>query len=74
MDRHPLLSEELLKMKTPLPREPLPPRSSNTFILTDEINQGDATGPSESISVYDPGVSRYYGHTANSLVRPLLAF
>jgi hypothetical protein len=68
MDPHPLLSEELLKMKTPLHREPLPPRSNNTFILRDETHQRDVTSPSGSISVHGPGVSRYYGHTANSLV------
>ncbi|EKM81689.1 hypothetical protein AGABI1DRAFT_36639 [Agaricus bisporus var. burnettii JB137-S8] len=58
---HPLLSEALLRIKTPLQREPLPPRSSNTFIL------GDVTGPQGSMSVHDPRVSRYHGGTANSL-------
>ncbi|KAF7770379.1 transcriptional regulator family: Fungal Specific TF [Agaricus bisporus var. burnettii] len=58
---HPLLSEALLRVKTPLQREPLPPRSSNTFIL------GDVTGPQGSMSVHDPRVSRYHGGTANSL-------
>lgn len=59
---HPLLSEALLRIKTPLQREPLPPRSSNTFIL------GDVTGPQGSMSIHDPRVSRYHSGTANSLV------
>ncbi|XP_006461816.1 hypothetical protein AGABI2DRAFT_71198 [Agaricus bisporus var. bisporus H97] len=58
---HPLLSEALLRIKTPLQREPLPPRSSNTFIL------GDVTGPQGSMSIHDPRVSRYHSGTANSL-------
>lgn len=65
---HPLLSEELLKIKTPLQREPLPLQSINALILNDEIPSLDVATSSGSMAVQTPEKSRYYGHTANSWV------
>ncbi|EJD07477.1 uncharacterized protein FOMMEDRAFT_75316 [Fomitiporia mediterranea MF3/22] len=58
-DRHPLLSDELLKVKNPLEREVIaePPRTQ------EEEDTIDAVG---SLSISHTGRTNFYGQTANS--------
>ncbi|KAF8630741.1 hypothetical protein AX17_005336 [Amanita inopinata Kibby_2008] len=61
-DSHPLLSEELLKIKAPLQRE-LPANKSATQKNDEDDNIVDAFG---SLSISVSGHAKYYGITANS--------
>ncbi|KAH6916246.1 fungal-specific transcription factor domain-containing protein [Coprinopsis sp. MPI-PUGE-AT-0042] len=65
---HPLLSEELLKIKAPLQREPSNSRSANGSsgqVKEEEIDSEipDAFG---SLSISTSGRTKYYGHIASS--------
>ncbi|KAF9454249.1 hypothetical protein P691DRAFT_443633 [Macrolepiota fuliginosa MF-IS2] len=65
-ETHPLLSEELLKIKTPLQREAPSLRDGNVNAYDedpDTHNAGDVFG---SMTIQTSGKSKFYGHTANS--------
>lgn len=64
---HPLLSEELLKIKAPLQRDP---SSQRTDQLQNDIKEEEAkpdvVDAIGSLSISDSGRTKYFGHTANS--------
>ncbi|KDQ61622.1 hypothetical protein JAAARDRAFT_204099 [Jaapia argillacea MUCL 33604] len=63
---HPLLSEELLRVKAPLQREPQiqPTGSSPTF--EEEEQKPDVVDAIGSLSISDSGRTRFFGSTASS--------
>ncbi|KAF5362179.1 hypothetical protein D9756_002569 [Leucocoprinus leucothites] len=65
-EQHPLLSDELLKIKAPLQREPSTARNGNTFAVKEEETNPDVVDAFGSLSINLSGKSRYYGHIANS--------
>lgn len=67
-DPHPLLTEELLKIKAPLQREPPALRNGGTFPVKEEETNPDVIDAFGSLSINLSGKSRYYGHIANSWV------
>lgn len=71
---HPLLSEELLKIKAPLQREPPALRNGGIFAAKEEENNPDVVDAFGSLSINMSGKSRYYGHIANSWVGCLVIF
>lgn len=64
---HPLLSEELLKIKMPLQREPQALRNGGLSIKEEE-NPPDALDAFGSLSISLSGRTKYFGHIANSWV------
>jgi hypothetical protein len=72
------LSEDLLKIKAPLQREPASLRNSAAFASKDDEHNPDVVDAFGSLAINLSGKSRYYGHIANSVVRPppypMLAF
>ncbi|KAJ4464687.1 fungal-specific transcription factor domain-containing protein [Lentinula lateritia] len=62
---HPLLSEELLKIKAPLQREPPAARSLNGAIKDEESNP-DVVDAFGSLSISLSGKAKFFGQTANS--------
>lgn len=67
-DGHPLLSDDLLKVKHPLQREPPHQRNGNAFTVKEEETNPDVVDAFGSLSINLSGKSRYYGHIANSWV------
>ncbi|KAJ3568149.1 hypothetical protein NP233_g5908 [Leucocoprinus birnbaumii] len=64
---HPLLSDELLKIKAPLQREPAGQRNGGSFAVKEEEGNPDVVDAFGSLSINLSGKSRYYGHIANSV-------
>ncbi|KAF8899636.1 fungal-specific transcription factor domain-containing protein [Gymnopilus junonius] len=62
---HPLLSEELLKIKAPLQRDVATLKSSPTTVKEEEHNP-DVVDAFGSLSIALSGKTKYYGQTANS--------
>jgi hypothetical protein len=72
--QHPLLSDDLLRIKAPLERENNNPSAPNG--AKDDAN-GDVVDSFGSLSIGQSGKTKFYGHIANSWVRrpyPLLPF
>ncbi|KZT27790.1 hypothetical protein NEOLEDRAFT_1059869 [Neolentinus lepideus HHB14362 ss-1] len=71
-EQHPLLSDELLKIKAPLQREPSGQRNSATGGpgglngIKEEESKPDVVDAIGSLSISDSGRTKYFGHTANS--------
>ncbi|TFK51693.1 hypothetical protein OE88DRAFT_1658274 [Heliocybe sulcata] len=72
-EQHPLLSDDLLKIKAPLQREPSGQRSNSGGILSslNGVKEEDEPKPDVvdaigSLSISDSGRTKYFGHTANS--------
>ncbi|KXN81523.1 hypothetical protein AN958_04460 [Leucoagaricus sp. SymC.cos] len=63
---HPLLSDELLKVKAPLQREPAALRNGSAFTVKEEETNPDVVDAFGSLQINMSGKSRYYGHIANS--------
>lgn len=63
-DTHPLLAEDLLKIKAPLQREP-PTRGSNGQVKEEET-ASDVPDAFGSLSISTSGRTKYFGHNANS--------
>ncbi|KAF4610658.1 hypothetical protein D9613_006789 [Agrocybe pediades] len=59
---HPLLSEELLKIKAPLQRDV----NNKTSVTIKEEENPDVVDAFGSLSIAMSGKTKYYGHTANS--------
>ncbi|EKM81959.1 hypothetical protein AGABI1DRAFT_112143 [Agaricus bisporus var. burnettii JB137-S8] len=66
-DTHPLLSEDLLKIKAPLQREPASLRNSATLTSKEDEHNPDVVDAFGSLAINLSGKSRYYGHIANSV-------
>jgi len=62
---HPLLSEDLLKIKMPLQRDVN--NKGSTITIKEEENP-DVVDAFGSLSIAISGKTKYYGHTANSWV------
>ena len=70
---HPLLSDELLKIKAPLQRDVTNVKPANVpAVVKEEENNPDAVDASGSLSIGQSGRTKFYGQTANSWVRILL--
>ncbi|KAJ3781385.1 fungal-specific transcription factor domain-containing protein [Lentinula aff. detonsa] len=65
-DPHPLLSEELLKVKAPLQREPPAARSILNGNVKDEEPNPDVVDAFGSLSISLSGKAKFFGQTANS--------
>ncbi|RDB15834.1 putative transcriptional regulatory protein C1F7.11c [Hypsizygus marmoreus] len=63
---HPLLSEELLRIKAPLQREPAPHRNNSTNPVKEEEQNPDVVDAFGSLSISLSGRTKYFGHIANS--------
>ncbi len=66
---HPLLSEELLKIKAPLQRDVSSVKSSPSVVVKEEENNPDVVDAFGTLSIALSGKTKYFGHTANSWVR-----
>lgn len=67
-DPHPLLTEDLLRIKAPLQREPSNPRISPSHSLKDDEHNPDVVDAFGSLSISISGRAKYFGSTANSWV------
>jgi hypothetical protein len=65
---HPLLTEDLLKMKTPLQREPPPFQTSGQFEPNDDESGPEMLEAFGSLSIDASGKSKFFGHAATSSV------
>ena len=66
---HPLLAEELLRIKAPLQREPPVLRNANSLTAKEEEHNPDVVDAFGTLSLSLSGRAKYYGQTANSWVR-----
>lgn len=66
---HPLLTEDLLKIKAPLQREPNSDRDPVVNGGIKEEPTPDVVDSFGSLSITHTGRTKFYGHTANSWVR-----
>ncbi|KAF6752978.1 fungal-specific transcription factor domain-containing protein [Ephemerocybe angulata] len=64
-EQHPLLSEDLLKVKMPLQREP-PALRNGGLAIKEEENTPEALDAFGSLSISLSGRTKYFGHIANS--------
>ena len=71
-DSHPLLSEELLKVKAPLQRD-APLRNPTTINQQEEENNPDVIDNFGTLAIDGSGNTSYYSQSANSWVRRQLA-
>jgi hypothetical protein len=67
-DPHPLLSEDLLRIKAPLQREPSDSRSSPTQSFKEDEQNSDVVDAFGSLSISVSGRAKYFGSFANSWV------
>lgn len=68
-ESHPLLSEDLLRIKAPLQREPAPHRNNLQITVKEEEDQNpDVVDAFGSLSITLSGRAKYFGQTANSWV------
>ncbi|KAK7061133.1 hypothetical protein VNI00_000869 [Paramarasmius palmivorus] len=65
-EQHPLLSEELLKIKAPLQREA--PAIRNGVVKQEEEPNPDVVDAFGSLSIDMSGKTKYFGHIANSVL------
>ncbi|KAF9523061.1 fungal-specific transcription factor domain-containing protein [Crepidotus variabilis] len=66
-DQHPLLTEELLKIKAPLQRDVAHTKTVNSDAVKEEENNPDVVDAFGSLSIGLSGKTKYYGQTANSV-------
>jgi hypothetical protein len=66
-DNHPLLADDLLKVKMPLQREPSSLRNGGMGIKEEE-NPPESLDAFGSLSISLSGRTKYFGHIANSWV------
>ena len=69
-EKHPLLTEELLRIKAPLQRETSSATNGDPSGNKDEHNP-DVVDSFGSLSISQSGRTKYYGHIANSWVSNL---
>jgi hypothetical protein len=65
---HPLLSEELLRVKAPLQRDVSSTKVPTTVAVKEEENNPDVVDAFGTLSIALSGKTKYYGHIANSWV------
>jgi hypothetical protein len=65
-EQHPLLTEDLLRIKAPLQREP--PAHHNEEEQKEEEQNPDVVDAFGSLSISQSGRAKYFGSTANSWV------
>ncbi|KAG5645724.1 hypothetical protein DXG03_005419 [Asterophora parasitica] len=65
-EQHPLLSDELLKIKAPLQREAAPHRDPHNNPVKEEETAADVVDAFGSLSVSVSGQAKYFGQTAGS--------
>ncbi|KII85775.1 hypothetical protein PLICRDRAFT_56260 [Plicaturopsis crispa FD-325 SS-3] len=65
-ERHPLLSDELLRIKAPLQREASSARNATTSAPTEEPPNPDVVDSFGSLSISMTGRAKYFGSFANS--------
>lgn len=65
---HPLLSEELLRIKAPLQRDVNGSKSATSVTVKEEESNPDVVDAFGSLSIALSGKTKYYGHIANSWV------
>jgi len=70
-DAHPLLSEELLKIKAPLQRDPQAAVQGDVPAGKEEEGGPDVSDALGTLALSKSGRARYYGGPAGSWVRPL---
>ncbi|KAF8972626.1 fungal-specific transcription factor domain-containing protein [Flammula alnicola] len=63
---HPLLSDELLKIKAPLQRDVTSSKPNNSITIKEEENNPDVVDAFGSLSIALSGKTKYFGHIANS--------
>ncbi|KIM44896.1 hypothetical protein M413DRAFT_442869 [Hebeloma cylindrosporum] len=63
---HPLLSEELLRIKAPLQRDVNGSKSATSVTVKEEESNPDVVDAFGSLSIALSGKTKYYGHIANS--------
>jgi hypothetical protein len=74
-DSHPLLSEELLRIKAPLQREAAPLRNNLQVTVKEEEEQNpDVVDAFGSLSITLSGRTKYFGQIANSWVGSIYLF
>ncbi len=67
-EQHPLLSDELLKIKAPIQRDATHLKPVSIPAVKEEENNLDAVDASGSLSIGQSGKTKFYGQTANSWV------
>ncbi|KAF8074759.1 fungal-specific transcription factor domain-containing protein [Lyophyllum atratum] len=65
-EQHPLLAEELLRIKAPLQREAAPLRTPNANPVKEEEQNPDVVDAFGSLSISISGRANYFGHVATS--------
>jgi len=68
-EQHPLLSEELLKIKAPLQRDANQAKPSTSAPIKEDEPNPDVVDAFGSLSIGLSGKTKYYGQIANSWVR-----
>ncbi|KNZ80133.1 hypothetical protein J132_07123 [Termitomyces sp. J132] len=63
---HPLLTEELLRIKAPLQREPATMRNQSAHAVKEEEQNADVVDAFGTLSISISGRTKYYGTQANS--------
>lgn len=71
-ENHPLLAEELLKIKAPLQRDTTRQKTPSAPAVKEEENS-DGVEASGSLVIGESGKNKFYGQTASSSVRNELA-
>ena len=67
-EQHPLLTEELLKIKAPLQRDISHTKSPSSVVIKEEETNPDIVDAFGSLSISLTGRAKYFGQTANSWV------
>lgn len=67
-EQHPLLTEELLRIKAPLQREVPSLKTSSAVAVKEEESNPDVVDAFGSLSISLSGRAKYFGQTANSWV------
>ena len=67
-EQHPLLTEELLKIKAPLQRDISHTKTPSSVVIKEEETNPDIVDSFGSLSISLTGRAKYFGQTANSWV------
>lgn len=67
-EQHPLLTEELLKIKAPLQRDISHTKTPSSVVIKEEETNPDIVDSFGSLSISLTGRTKYFGQTANSWV------
>ena len=73
-EQHPLLTEELLKIKAPLQRDISHTKTPSSVVIKEEETNPDIVDSFGSLSISLTGRAKYFGQTANSWVSTILFF